>query len=144
MHSVAQAVATAVLLSGDLSARWGLWRSDAAGAAQCGSGEAALCLLPIPHSLSLFLIPNLLSRLTPPLVRPFLLLHSSVILHCCFSLCSPSFSSFCLCSSPALLLAFFVTSGGSTRLHGYLNCTEVSAAFGCSDLVSASIRGGCI
>lgn len=70
LHSVAQAVA-AVLLIGDLSARRGLWRSDAAGSAQCGSGEAALCLLPIPHSLYLFLVPNLLFSLTSPTLTPF-------------------------------------------------------------------------
>lgn len=73
-HSVAQTVATALLLIGDLSSRWGLWRSDAAGIAQYGSGEAAF-LLP----LYVFLIPNLYSH--------FLLLHSSVILDCL----SPSF-----------------------------------------------------
>lgn len=71
LHSVARAVAAAVLLIGDLSARRGLWRSDAAGDAQCGSGEAALCLLPIPHSLSLFLVSNLLSSLTPPPLPPY-------------------------------------------------------------------------
>lgn len=118
LHSVALAVPVAVLLIGDLSARWGLWCSDAAGVAQCGSGEAVLyLLLSIPHSLS----PS--SLLLIPLPPPFYSLCSfytvlSVILHCL----SPSpFSRSPSCFFPLLLLSSFVTSGSPTKLYGEMN-----------------------
>lgn len=54
----------------------GLWRCDAAGAAQCGSGEAALCFLPRSHS------PSFSSLLTPPFFYSLrLLLHSPAVSH---------------------------------------------------------------
>lgn len=130
----------------ELSARRGLRCSDAAGAAQCGSGEAALCLLPVPYSLSLF-FSSLIFFLfqsppppppPPPLLLPFLLQHSSVILHISHS-ASPTLSSFCF--SPTPLLPSFVTSGGSTGLCGRMDGLPVfcspPVAFGCGDLVKA-------
>lgn len=70
LHSVARAVVAAVLLIGDLSERRGLWRSDAAGAAQCGSGEAALRFLPVLSPSFLLLIFFLLSPPPPPYSLP--------------------------------------------------------------------------
>lgn len=58
-HSVSQTIAAAAPPMGDLSARRGQWRSDAAGAAQCGSGEAAFSVsfsFPIIPPSSQFLI----------------------------------------------------------------------------------------
>lgn len=86
LHSVAPAVAAAVLLIRNLSAWRGLRRSDAAGTAQCGSGEAALCLLPVlSPSLSFLICPS-----------PFHLPLSPFFCHLTlpFSLSSPFRSSF--------------------------------------------------
>ena len=102
LHSVAQAVAAAVLLIGDLSARRGLWRSDAAGAAQCGSGEAALCLLPILSLPLSFLIFFLLSL--PPLTPVLPSTQFYLSFYIAFLPLPPPRSSFCFCFFPALLL----------------------------------------
>lgn len=127
-----------VLPIGDLSERRGLWRSDAAGAAQCGSGEAALRFLPILSPSFSLLIFFLLS---PPSLLPFLL-QSSVILHRVPP--PPTLLFLFLSSSAALLLCYvwwiYVVPGCVVKCIAQ----RVFAAFGCSDLVRACIRGSCI
>lgn len=111
---------------GSLGEVGGLWRCDAAGAAQCGSGEAALCFLPRSRSPS----PSFSSLLISP--PPFFLLPSPPSAQPCrftrpVSLSSPSLS--CFYFSPALLLSSFVASAGSTLCQAarlsVCFCTEV-------------------
>lgn len=131
LHGVAQAVAVVVLPIRDLSVRWGPWRSDAAGAAQCGSGEAALSLLLIlsftplssfsSHSLySVYTVLSSPTAFPPPRSPLSFSLSVSVSLQLC-------------CSSPLLHLVYPWFS----KSHGGF------AAFGCSDLVKAYVGGRC-
>lgn len=127
LHSVARAVVAAVLLIGDLSERRGLWRSDAAGTAQCGSGEAALrflLVLALSFLLLIFSPPS-----SSPLL-PSLLLRSSVILHRLPRSPPPH-------SPPALLLSSFVTTGTTfcqaVRLNALHRCSP-----GCLNEVTLS------
>lgn len=114
LHSVAQAVAAAVLLIGDLSARRGLWHSDAAGAAQCGSGEAALCLLPILSLPFSFLIFFLLSLPPPYSLSSF---YTVLSFYIAFLPLLPPTLLFLLLFLSSSAVFSFVTSGGSTRLY---------------------------
>ena len=132
LHSVAQTVAAAVLLIGDLSVRWGQWRSDAAGTAQCGSGEAALCLLPFASPLSFFPIP--ISFVPYPTPTSFCILHC----FCHFLPLILLFLSPFLSISTAPLLCYICW------IFHTINRAELLAAFGCSDLVKTNVRSRCV
>lgn len=122
LHSRAQTVAAVVLLIGDLSVRRGQWRSDAAGSAQCGSGEAAPCLL--RYSPSFIPIPNPLSFLLRPCSLSSFSILVSIILHC-LSSSPPHHSSLSvslhLCCSPSLLHLVYLP-GCLDKLHRGVCC----------------------